>query len=94
MNTLFRRARNLIFSPPSPPRAFQNDNFKLLDPNKPIEEEKLWCYDQLIFYPAHIGEVVSSRYQILGKLGWGAYSTIWLARDLQCVLQTTFPTGC
>jgi len=94
MNTIFRRARNLLFSPPSPPRVLQSDRFKRLDPNNPIEEEKLWCYDQLIFYPARIGEVISSRYQILGKLGWGAYSTVWLARDLQCVLHTKILTGC
>ncbi|KAJ8060985.1 hypothetical protein OCU04_010063 [Sclerotinia nivalis] len=30
-----------------------------------------------------IGDVLSSRYQVVGKLGFGNSSTVWLARDLQ-----------
>lgn len=29
-----------------------------------------------------MGEVLADRYQLVGKLGYGAYSTAWLARDL------------
>ena len=29
-----------------------------------------------------MGEVFQSRYQVVGKLGYGGYSTAWLCRDL------------
>ncbi|KAL2869548.1 kinase-like domain-containing protein [Aspergillus lucknowensis] len=35
------------------------------------------------YYPAHIGEVLNSRYQVLTKLGFGSASTVWLCRDLR-----------
>lgn len=30
-----------------------------------------------------IGDVLHERYQIVDKLGYGGYSTVWLARDVQ-----------
>ncbi|KAG5916738.1 hypothetical protein E4U61_003377 [Claviceps capensis] len=34
------------------------------------------------FYPVKIGEIVRARYHIVGELGYGVTSTVWLARDL------------
>lgn len=34
------------------------------------------------YYPVRIGDLFASRYQVVGKLGFGATSTVWLARDL------------
>ncbi|PLB47751.1 kinase-like protein [Aspergillus steynii IBT 23096] len=34
------------------------------------------------YYPTRIGEVIKERYQVIGKLGFGFTSTVWLARDL------------
>jgi len=31
----------------------------------------------------HIGEVVIKRYVVLQKLGWGHFSTVWLAKDFK-----------
>lgn len=31
----------------------------------------------------HIGEVVFNRYVIIQKLGWGHFSTVWLAKDFK-----------
>lgn len=50
-----------------------------------IEEETLELYSPANFYPAYIGEVLASKYKIVGKVGYGASSTIWLARDLKLV---------
>lgn len=33
------------------------------------------------YHPVAIGEVLHERYQIVHKLGFGSYSTIWLAKD-------------
>ncbi|KAJ5105756.1 hypothetical protein NUU61_003103, partial [Penicillium alfredii] len=36
------------------------------------------------FHPLHIGDRLNDgRYQLVDKLGYGGYSTIWLTRDLQ-----------
>lgn len=34
------------------------------------------------FHPVYIGDVYSEKYKILNKIGYGAYSTVWLVRDL------------
>ncbi|CEL05515.1 hypothetical protein ASPCAL06633 [Aspergillus calidoustus] len=48
-----------------------------------IEEETLQHYQPAHYYPVKIGDVYQSRYKVAGKLGYGAYSTSWLCRDLQ-----------
>lgn len=36
------------------------------------------------FYPLRLGETLDDeRFVIIRKLGWGGYSTVWLARDLR-----------
>jgi len=34
------------------------------------------------FHPVYIGDVYADRYEILNKIGYGVYSTVWLAKDL------------
>lgn len=67
----FRRASNV--SPPTLPLK------------TPVEEETLPYYKPEHYYPVNIGDVYEARYQIVGKLGYGAYSTSWLCHDLQYV---------
>lgn len=54
----------------------------LLDPLIPIEEERTPDYHADRFYPIKLGQVLNKRYQVTTKLGHGANSTVWLARDL------------
>lgn len=35
------------------------------------------------YHPVSIGEVYANRYRIEAKLGWGHFSTVWLATDLK-----------
>ncbi|KAF1949724.1 non-specific serine/threonine protein kinase [Byssothecium circinans] len=53
------------------------------NPNQPLEEEKLPWYKPDQFYPVRIGETLDSNYKVLGKLGYGAYSTVWLCRNIK-----------
>jgi hypothetical protein len=46
-----------------------------------FEEQTLRKYQQKRYYPVRIGDVLNDRYKIITKLGFGAYSTVWLARD-------------
>lgn len=50
--------------------------------SKPIGEETLPDYDAEHFYPVHIGDTLNARYSVLGKLGYGVISTVWLRRNL------------
>ena len=40
------------------------------------------------YHPVHLGDVFCERYRVIHKLGFGTYSTVWLARDLQSTPQT------
>ena len=33
------------------------------------------------YHPVHVGEVYNARYEVLSKLGWGHFSTVWLCAD-------------
>lgn len=83
MQRLTRRLIQPIFRrPPSPARKYSQAGI-ILDPNDKLEEEKQRGYSPDQFYPVKIGNVFHSRYQVIGKLGYGGHSTVWLCRDLQ-----------
>ena len=63
-------------------KDFSNPHFKKIATSQLIEEEILPNYLAERYYPVRIGELLKSRYQIVGKLGFGVTSTVWLARDL------------
>lgn len=67
------------------PRAFPSTGFRLIDPSILIEEESIPNYKAQRYYPVRIGQVFNERYQVVGKLGYGSSSTIWLCRDLMYV---------
>ncbi|KAJ8488921.1 hypothetical protein ONZ51_g3246 [Trametes cubensis] len=68
--------------PPLPPRPPSTAKAPIIDPSELVEEERIPWYNPTDFYPVRIGEVFRSRYQVVGKLGYGGYSTVWLCRDL------------
>ncbi|KAJ6169706.1 hypothetical protein N7497_002549 [Penicillium chrysogenum] len=43
--------------------------------------ETLELYQPGGYHPVMVGDVLHDRYHIADKLGFGAYSTVWLARD-------------
>ncbi|KAI5861451.1 serine threonine protein kinase, CMGC group [Durotheca rogersii] len=65
------------------PLIFSNPNFTRIALGEKIEEEQFPDYVVSRYYPVCIGEVLRDRYQIVGKLGFGSSSTVWLARDLE-----------
>ncbi|KAF2760067.1 putative CDK4/6 [Pseudovirgaria hyperparasitica] len=80
MASILRSARNFLRSP-APPWNFPTTGFPILDNGLVVEEERESLYSPTTFYPAKISEVLNTRYQIVGKLGYGGYSTVWLCRD-------------
>lgn len=65
------------------PRTFPNTNFIRIPLEEKVEEETLPDYLPARYYPVRIGQVFVDRYQVVGKLGFGASSTVWLAHDLR-----------
>lgn len=47
----------------------------------PIEEQTLPCYSGRQYYPMKPGQILQNRYRTVAKLGFGAYSTVWLGVD-------------
>lgn len=43
--------------------------------------EKLEKYEPGGYHPIMIGDILHERYAIVDKLGFGGYSTVWLAQD-------------
>jgi serine/threonine-protein kinase SRPK3 len=35
------------------------------------------------YHPCHVGEILINRYVLIQKLGWGHFSTVWLAKDFK-----------
>ncbi|XP_054464606.1 SRSF protein kinase 3 [Anoplopoma fimbria] len=54
-----------------------------LDPKdgQDSEDPGEYCYGG--YHPVQIGNTFNRRYQVLSKLGWGFYSTVWLCLDLR-----------
>lgn len=75
------RAARTEFRPWS--RGAHTANHSLVDPGVLIEEEKLRDYKADHYYPVEIGDISQGRYNIVGKLGYGTTSTVWLCRDLR-----------
>lgn len=49
-----------------------------------IDAEPLHRYRIGGYHPVALGDLVNDgRYKVLHKLGWGGYSTVWVARDLR-----------
>lgn len=70
-------------------QQFQNSSALINPPSNPElalieEEEKPGDYNQGGYHPVQIGERFNhNRYLIVQKLGWGHFSTVWLAHDQQ-----------
>ena len=83
LSNLRRWALNAMGRQPWLTRDFSNPHFERIGATSQlIEEENIPDYLAERYYPARIGELLESRYQIVGKLGYGITSTVWLARDL------------
>ncbi|PKY09121.1 kinase domain protein [Aspergillus campestris IBT 28561] len=64
-------------------RRTPNVSYSTLPLGIPLEEETLPYYKPEHYYTVNIRDVYEARYQVSGKIGYGAYSTSWLCRDLQ-----------
>ncbi|CAG8279482.1 unnamed protein product [Penicillium salamii] len=68
--------------PPWPVIVLPNNGFDIVE-EPVVEEEESEGFSTGDYYPVVIGDVLDSRYQVVGKLGFGVSSTVWLARDMR-----------
>lgn len=66
-------------------RAFavmvQTVKYNTLDTQLLFEEENVRGYKAEHYYPVNIGDTFHDRYKVIGRLGYGTASTVWLCRD-------------
>lgn len=55
-----------------------DDECDIEEVSEPIER-----YTDGIYYPICIGEILAGAYRVVHKLGWGGFSTVWMAEDLK-----------
>ncbi|OTB17492.1 hypothetical protein K445DRAFT_57441 [Daldinia sp. EC12] len=46
-----------------------------------LDVEPSCRYDTGGYHPVHIGDLIHNRYRVVHKVGFGDFSTVWLARD-------------
>lgn len=49
---------------------------RIYDVVEPVEEYRVGGY-----HPVHLHDLFKQRYEVIGKLAFGQFSTVWLARD-------------
>ncbi|KAH8693574.1 kinase domain protein [Talaromyces proteolyticus] len=82
MVALLRWSRNAFRSAPISPLSFPTSGFEIVGASEILDEERFEEFKKGQYYPVNIGDAFHSRYQIIGKLGFGVTSTVCLARDL------------
>lgn len=56
----------------------------MIPANQLLEEEQFDEFKAGNYCPVNIGDIfASNKYQVVGKLGFGSTSTVWLAQNLQ-----------
>ena len=74
-------------TPSAEPKLPTSENrfVTMMDPTEDIEEYRPGKY-----HPVHLGNLFcDAKYEVVRKLGYGAYSTVWLAKDRKCVLSSS-----
>ena len=83
MASLRQLAKGLVKEPGPKLFRFSNPNFKILPTDLKIEEEAHDAISKGRYYPVRIGDIIENKYQIVGKLGFGVGSTVWLANKFR-----------
>lgn len=81
-----KNAKNIKKKGPKIEKIEVNDSFYKAyesDATSDSSEEELKEYVKDGYHPVHVGETFKDRYRILRKLGWGAFSTVWLSHDMR-----------
>ena len=79
----YKKEQNSFFKDKNPYKIvyYNQKSIKSQIETDSSEDEGLSDYKISGYHPVHIGEILLNRYIIIQKLGWGNYSTTWMAID-------------
>ena len=79
----YKKEQNSFFKDKNPYKIvyYNQKSIKSQIETDSSEDEGLSDYKISGYHPVHIGEILLNRYIIIQKLGWGSYSTTWMAID-------------
>lgn len=63
--------------------SFNDEDYEVDENSDEEEQEDPGDYIKGGYHPVRLGDMYNSRYSIIRKLGWGHFSTVWLAWDLK-----------
>ncbi len=86
----FLRRIFTVGQPELSPIRYPTSGFELLSAAAKIEEKRFEDGKSKRYYPVRLGECLATKYQVLGKLGFGSTSTVWHARDMQYVQEISY----
>lgn len=67
-----------------PPLRFPKAGFEVIPSAQVLEEEAFGPKTRNLYCPVNIGDLLcNNKYQVVGKLGFGSTSTVWLAQHLE-----------
>ena len=81
--SFWNSVKSLMREPEPQLYRFSAANFETLPLDLKVEEEAHDTISKRRYHPVQIGAVIAKRYQVLGKLGFGLGSTVWLANDIR-----------
>ncbi|RYN56439.1 hypothetical protein AA0114_g2775 [Alternaria tenuissima] len=73
---MFKLAKSLFRRQPWTQLKFPTSGFEVVSEAVLFEEEQLEEFHRGVYYPVNIGDVFASKYQVVGKLGFGVTSTV------------------
>jgi len=74
--------------------AHPRTNTPMEAPEEENAEEGLKMYAKGGFHPVRLREVYHGKYEVLRKIGYGRYSTVWLVKNQEFVAATAGPGNC
>lgn len=83
MKSFVNLVKNTFRKTPLTPLRFPSTGFSVIKDPYILEEEQFEEFKSGQYFLVNIGDVYASKYQVLGKMGFGTTSTVWLARHLQ-----------
>lgn len=79
MTSCWLWAKGLVKEPDSQLFRFGNSKIRTLQSDQKLEEEAYNTISKGRYYPMRISDIIKNGYQVVGKLGYGLGSTVWLA---------------
>ena len=62
-----------------PPLQISEMDDRFEDTNLVVEWVEKYCHGG--FHPVHLHDVFNQRYEVIAKLAYGSFATVWLAKD-------------